>query len=86
MSDAESQTAEGQYVELTEAGGVKLRPWAIRWASPGELDAMAATAGLRLVERHQSFDGTPYGAESPRHVSVYRTIHTHVHAPAQDIP
>ena len=36
----------GQFVELTEAGGVRLRPWSLRYAPPAELDAMAAAAGL----------------------------------------
>ena len=34
-----TSAAEGQFVELTEAGGVRLRPWSIRWADPDELDA-----------------------------------------------
>ena len=35
------QLAEGQFVELTETAGVRLRPWSIRYAPPAELDAMA---------------------------------------------
>ena len=46
MHHAADQRAEGQFVELTEAGGVRLRPWAIRWADPDQLDAMAAQSGL----------------------------------------
>jgi SAM-dependent methyltransferase len=65
------QTAEGQFVELTEAGGVRLRPWVIRYAPPVELDAMAAAAGLRVVHRWQDVHRTPFTAESVRHVTVY---------------
>lgn len=76
--DAEAQLASGQYVEITEAGGVRLRPWQIRFAQPSELDGMAGAAGLALAERYEQFDRSPFGADSPRHVSVYRTNHTTV--------
>jgi hypothetical protein len=69
--DPGEQRADGQYIELTEAGGVRLRPWAIRWASPAELDRMAAHAGLRLDSRWSDMGGTPFDGGSPQHVSVY---------------
>jgi SAM-dependent methyltransferase len=71
-SDPARQVAEGQYVDITEAGGVRLRPWSIRWASPGQLDEMAAAAGLVLARRWAGFDGSPYSDESERHVSIFR--------------
>lgn len=77
-ADHAAQTAEGHFVELSEQGGVRLRPWAVRWATPEQLDAAAAAAGLRLDQRWESFDGTPFTTESPRHVSVYRRFHTAV--------
>ena len=43
--DHGDQRAEGQFVEFTEAGGVRLRPWSIRWATPSQLDAMARLQG-----------------------------------------
>ncbi|MSV80258.1 MAG: methyltransferase domain-containing protein [Actinobacteria bacterium] len=70
-SDPERQQAEGQYVDITESGGVRLRPWSIRWATPAQLDEMAGAAGLQLRERWESFDRTPFGMDSERHVSVY---------------
>ena len=73
MHDAASQHAEGQFIEFTEAGGVRLRPWAIRWALPDELDAMADQAGLSLVQRWADFDRSSFDDTSERHVSVYRT-------------
>ncbi|HEX6785843.1 MAG TPA: hypothetical protein VF076_01485, partial [Acidimicrobiales bacterium] len=70
--DAVTQRAEGQFVELTEEGGVRLRPWSLRFAPPEELDAMAAAAGLVLAERWSAWDGTPFTAASAHHVSRYR--------------
>ena len=70
--DAEQRTAQGQFVELTEAAGVRLRPWSIRYSSPGELDAMAADAGLRLESRWLDVRRRPFDADADRHVSVYR--------------
>jgi SAM-dependent methyltransferase len=70
--DAGLQRAEGQFVELTEAGGVRLRPWSLRYAGPDELDAMAAAAGLELVSRWSSWDGARFDADSTNHVSLYR--------------
>lgn len=63
--------AEGQFVEFTEAGGVRLRPWSIRYVQPTELDAMASTAGLVLRQRWETAAGVPYDQHSDRHVSVY---------------
>jgi SAM-dependent methyltransferase len=70
--DADEQRADGQFVELTEAGGVRLRPWSLRYAPPAELDSMAAAAGLVLSERWSSWDQTPFTSDSAHHVSLYR--------------
>ena len=71
-TDPAAQRSEGQYVEFTEAGGVRLRPWSIRWSTPAQLDSMAAQAGLRLEHRWADAVGRAFDAESERHVSVYR--------------
>lgn len=71
-ADPDAQRAEGQYIDITEAGGVRLRPWSIRWATPAQLDEMAARTGLQLTERWGGFDRTPFDADSARHVSIYR--------------
>jgi SAM-dependent methyltransferase len=68
------QVAEGQFVEFTEAGGVRLRPWSIRWSTVAQLDAMATQAGFELAERWGGFDRAPFAAESARHVTVYRRL------------
>ncbi len=70
--DSGRQRADGQFVELTESGGVRLRPWSIRYASPAELDAAAAAAGLAVEQRWESFGGVPLVDGSTRHVTVYR--------------
>ena len=72
VADPDRQSAEGQFVELSEAGGVRLRPWSIRYATPVQLDAMATSAGLELEHRWEAFDRAPFDNESSRHVSVYR--------------
>ena len=43
-----------------------------RAVSPSELDLMARLAGLELVERWADWDRSPFTAESPKHVSVWR--------------
>lgn len=72
--DASTRRADGQFVELTEAGGVRLRPWSIRYAEPAELDAMAEAAGFAVEHRWEAFGGAPFDATSPRHVTIYRRV------------
>src|SRR5690606_28116695 len=69
--DPEGQRAEGHFVHLADGQPVRLRPWAIRYSRPDELDAMAAAAGLVLLERWEDVARRPFHDESPRHVSVY---------------
>jgi hypothetical protein len=71
VHDAAAQRAEGQFIEFTETGGVRLRPWSIRYSSPAELDAMATEAGLVLRHRWAGFDTSPFTDDSSTHVSVY---------------
>ena len=54
-----------------EAGGVRLRPWSIRYSTPAQLDAMAAAAGFTLESRWYDMARTPFDGQSDRHVSVY---------------
>ena len=76
--DDAAQTAQGQYISFSESGGVRMRPWAIRYATVAQLDAMATDSGFRLDERWEDAERTQFTADSPRHVSVYRTNHTRV--------
>ena len=70
--DAVDQDAHGQFVEITEAGGVRLRPWAIHWATPDQLDEMATAAGFALERRSAGWSDEPFTAASDEHVSIYR--------------
>jgi SAM-dependent methyltransferase len=69
--DPASQRVLGQHIELRESG-IRLRPWVVRYATPDQLDALAAEAGLRLESRWAAWDGTPFDDAAPMHVSVYR--------------
>jgi SAM-dependent methyltransferase len=71
QTDPGRQEAMGQYVDITEAG-ISLRPWHIRWSTLHELDAMAARAGLVLADRWADWERTPFGVDSPSHVSRYQ--------------
>jgi SAM-dependent methyltransferase len=76
--DEAAQTAEGHYISFSESSGIRMRPWAIRYATVGQLDEMAASSGFRLDDRWEDAQCAPFTADSPRHISVYRTIHTPV--------
>ncbi|MEY2974821.1 MAG: hypothetical protein RIR49_1241 [Actinomycetota bacterium] len=65
------QLAEGQFVEFSESGGVRLRPWRVRYATVAQLDDMAAAAGLVLERRHGERDGTDWQEGHRRHLSVW---------------
>jgi SAM-dependent methyltransferase len=65
------QTIVGQHIELSN-GGVKLRPFHLRYISPAQLDDMAVACGFTLVSRAETWDGEPFTADSPVHVSLYR--------------
>ena len=71
LHDPLAQTISGQHVQITESG-VRLRPWRVRYLHVAQLDALAADAGLSLVERWGDWDGTPFDEHSSVHVSVYR--------------
>ncbi len=71
--DHAQQRAEGHFIEITEMGGIRLRPWAIRYASPDELDGFARRSGLALHQRWADFSGAVFSDASDAHVSVYRT-------------
>ncbi len=66
------QVAEGSFVEFTKAGGVRLRPWSIRYSTIAELDDAALAAGFAVEHRWLSFAREPFSPDSDRHVTVYR--------------
>lgn len=68
--DPSTQTVAGQHVEIRESG-IRLRPWFLRYTRPDELDAMAATAGLVLIDRWGGWRRQSFDDDSGVHVSVY---------------
>lgn len=69
--DPSAQTITGQHIHLRESG-IRLRPWHLRYATPSQLDAMAADAGLELEERYGGWNEEPFTDRSGVHVSRYR--------------
>lgn len=71
VHDPAAHTAAGQFVELSEAGGVRLRPWVVRYSTVEELDTMATAAGFEVEHRWPSFERAASdltaGATSERH-------------------
>jgi len=71
--DPVQQRVTTQTVTL-DGDGMRMRPVAIRYAWPSELDLMAAQARLRLTERYSDWDRRPFDSASGGHVSVYRRV------------
>jgi hypothetical protein len=69
--DKVQQRVNTQLITL-DGQGLHLRPVAIRYSWPAELDLMAGRAGLRLAERHADWDRRPFTSASTSHVSVYQ--------------
>jgi SAM-dependent methyltransferase len=65
---------DGQFIEFSEAGGVRLRPWEVRPSSVAELDEMATAAGFERVARFGDADRRPFDPESSRHVTIWTTL------------
>jgi SAM-dependent methyltransferase len=57
-----------------DAQGTTLRPLRLRYCWPSELDLMAQLAGMRLRERYNDWDRSPFTAASRSHVSVYERV------------
>jgi len=68
--DPTAQTLMGQRIHISE-GGIKLLPTEFRWVWPSELDLMANSAGLPLIERFGSWTRTPFTQKSTVHISIY---------------
>jgi SAM-dependent methyltransferase len=69
--DAVQQRVTTQIVTL-DGDGIHLRPVALRYSWPSELDLMAGQAGLRLSDRYSDWDRRPFDSTSSGHVSVYQ--------------
>jgi SAM-dependent methyltransferase len=69
--DRVQQRVTSQMITL-DGQGMHLRPVAIRYSWPAELDLMADRAGLQLVERYADWERRPFTSASSGHVSVYQ--------------
>ena len=69
--DVVRQRITTQIVTL-DRRGVRMRPIAMRYSWPSELDLMAGQAGLRLTARYGDWERRAFDADSADHVSVYR--------------
>jgi SAM-dependent methyltransferase len=70
LYDCATQAMSSNYVDLA-GGRPGLRTLPFRYVWPAELDLMARLAGMRLADRWEDWDGTPFTHESTRHVSVW---------------
>lgn len=69
--DGAAQQIVGQHIEIRPSG-IRMRPWFLHYLHPGELDALAANAGLHLTARWGGWESQPFDDDSDVHVSVYR--------------
>ncbi|MFE6970278.1 class I SAM-dependent DNA methyltransferase [Isoptericola sp. NPDC057653] len=70
--DTVTQGFTSNHVTVGADGTGRFRTLPFRYVWPAELDLMARIAGMTLVERWEDWDGTPFTADSERHVSVWR--------------
>jgi SAM-dependent methyltransferase len=70
--DEATQRLVSHHVTLVDGAWERLSV-PFRSVSPAELDLMARLAGMTLVERWGGWRREPFTAESPSHVSVWRT-------------
>jgi SAM-dependent methyltransferase len=70
-SDPVSRTVSGHHVELRDGAPVRLRPWHLHYTDPAGVDALAAGAGLALVDRFGGWRGEAFDDASSVHVSVF---------------
>jgi SAM-dependent methyltransferase len=57
-----------------DSQGVHLKPFAMRYCWPDQMDELAGQAGLRLAERYTDWHRRPFDADSTDHISVYRPV------------
>ncbi|SCL63940.1 class I SAM-dependent methyltransferase [Micromonospora peucetia] len=70
--DRAAQTFVRQTITF-DRDGVHLRPFAMRYLWPEQIDELAERAGLRLAERYADWHRSPFEVDSASHISVYRT-------------
>lgn len=71
VHDAAAQRVDTQQIRIAHDGRTELRPIAMRYAWPAELDLMARLAGLRLTDRWHDWNGSRFTSASGFHITVY---------------
>jgi hypothetical protein len=69
--DVVTQRASSQHFYLVD-GKLEAFPVEFRYVWPSELDLMARIAGMTLEHRWAGWNGEPFTAHSPSHVSIWR--------------
>lgn len=69
--DVVTQSLVSHHIAVHKDGTGTVGATPQRYVWPSELDLMARIAGLTLESRWQDFEGTPFTAESHKHVSVW---------------
>ena len=67
----DTQIIEGMFDEERSDGFACERYWEVRYANVDQVDSMASSAGLSLIERWSGYARTPLDESSSRHISVY---------------
>ncbi|MEV4260408.1 bifunctional GNAT family N-acetyltransferase/class I SAM-dependent methyltransferase [Kribbella sp. NPDC049584] len=70
--DVLNQHVVSHHFHFGEGSQAELGRTPHRYIWPSELDLMAQLAGFTLESRHADWTGTPFTADSPSHISVYR--------------
>ena len=67
----DTQIIEGMFDEERSDGFACERYWEVRYANVDQVDDMAKSAGLSLLERWGGYDRSELNESSARHISVY---------------
>ncbi|WP_318843113.1 class I SAM-dependent methyltransferase [Myceligenerans pegani] len=70
--DVATQRFRSVHVRVSDDGAGRVYSVPFRYAWPAEMDLMARIAGMRLVDRWADWDGSPFTADSEKHVSVWQ--------------
>lgn len=68
--DRRTQVIEGRH-EVEGRPDLPARPWRVRYATPDQLDEMAAAAGLVAEHRWAGWSGEPFDDDAHTHVSTW---------------
>jgi SAM-dependent methyltransferase len=68
--DTDAQVITGEHLEQ-QPGGVRRRPWKVRYVTIDQLDRFAHSAGLRLEQRWSDWQRSPFDEHSEVSISIY---------------